>query len=464
MQPSNLIIQSAAQEEDERQKRIIKAQSRYDGNYPQPLARTELDPSAKDNTIVNFSRRTVDVSAFYLFGKGVKFGVTMAGAEARAGTKTSPEEDWLEQCWTANEKIPLLMEMAISAGISGDGYVRLLEPETKGGFPEVVSIDPQYVTAIYDQQNFRKVLQWRVQWTGIDSINYAQPTPITYRVLVTRQDGGQWLVEDQESVSESPTFTTVDSAIWPYSFCPIFHTKNTPAPNQFHGRSDLEDDVLHLNDQVNFILSNINRILRAHGHPLQYVTGQAPKDVSRSIGDMLYLPNSLAKVGSVEMISDLTSSSDQLKELMDAYHEITGIPEVTAGKMDNVGQLSGLALQILYGPLLALTEVKRTYYGTMLSAVCMGLLEMHGSKAMSIDIQWPEILPSDPAAEANAAVAKQAAGVSKDTTISELGYDAKVEAEKRADEAKQAMAAQAAAFNAGPGQQDDEEEDEDDEK
>ena len=452
---SNLIIQSATQAEQARKQRIETAQMRYDGAHPNPLAASELDPGAKDNTKVNYARRTVDVGAFYLFGKGINFGVTKQGETARAGGQTTPEEDWLELCWKANEKIPLLLEMATSAGIAGDGYIRLLEPEQAGGYPEIVSLDPQFVTAVTDSTNYRKVLQWQIQWTGIDSATYANPTPITYRVLVTKQDNGRWLIEDQESVGESRSFQTVESAIWPYDFCPIFHTKNAPSPNQFYGRSDLEDDVLHLNAAINFLLSNINRILRAHGHPTQYISGQGRAKVERGIGDVLFLPNPQAKVGSIEMISDLSSSQAQLEKLLDAYHELTGIPEVTAGKMENVGQLSGLALQILYGPLLAITEVKRTYYGTMLEAVCLGLLEMNRMKATAVTMQWPEILPTDPTAEVNTALTKQAAGVSKDTTLSEMGYDPKVESEKRTAEAKEAMNTQAQAFNAPPGPNDD---------
>ena len=364
---------------------------------------------------------------------------TAAASDDEDASDEDPADTWLEACWNANEKMPLLLETAISGGIAGDVYLRLLEPEILGGFPEIVSLDPQFVTVSYDPHNYKKVIQWRVTWTGVNETDYKTPTPVTFRCLVTRADNGTWEITDQESVGNNAVFVTVEESVWPFDFCPIFHAKNSPSPNQFHGRSDLEDDVLNLNDAINFILSNVNRILRAHGHPTTYATGVGPGEIDRGIGEVMFLPPG-AELHNVEMISDLASSHEHLKSLMEAYHELTSIPEVASGKLETVGQLSGLAIQILYNPLVAAVTVKRMFYGTMLQKVCLALLEMGGmgEGVKDVTIQWPSILPSDPAGDVTTAIAKQSVGVSQDTLLTELGYDPKNEADKSAAEAKTA--------------------------
>ncbi len=429
------IMDAMVSEQEGRHKRIRSAQDHYDGLWGAPLARTRLDPGAKDNTTVNYARKTVDTSAYYLFGREVGFeAITGSNQPSEADPEEdSDEEVWLEQCWDANDKMEFLLELATGAGVAGDGFVRVLPPIAKGGFPRLVDLDPQNVDVVWDPADYKNILQFKIQWTGIDPDS---GMPVTYRHLIDQVRDGKWETTEQSSFGDSRIWSTIEGpSIWPYSFCPIFHAKNRPAPHQYYGLSDLEDDVLRINAAINFILSNINRILRAHGHPLTVIAGQASSEISRAIADVLFLPNADAKVSNVEMISDLSSSQEQLKRLHEAYHELTSIPEVTTGKLESVGQLSGLALQILYGPLVALTTVKRTYFGTMLRKLCLALLEMGGFTTVTdVQLQWPNILPSDRGAEANTAVALHQAGVSTDTVLSELGYNPVDEANKRSAE------------------------------
>ena len=327
-------------------------------------------------------------------------------------------------------------------------YCPARAPGTGEAFPRIVCLDAQHVTASWDPADYERVLQYKVQFTGVDP---ERREAVTYRHLFDRLDGNAWQITEQEARGNSTTFkTTQGPTRWPWPFCPIFHTKNRPFPHSFYGGSDVEADVLVLNDAINFVLSNINRILRAHGHPFTYGTGTGPDTIDRAVGGILWLPNPSAKIQNVEMLSDLTSSQEQLKRLQEAYREMTSIPEIAAGKLESIGQLSGLALQILYGPLVALTNVKRMFYGSMLVQLCKALLTMGGQgDAHAVKIQWPSLLPEDRQEEANTAVSLQAAGVSRDTTISELSYDPEVERKKRAREAQDVADLALAKFDRG---------------
>jgi hypothetical protein len=119
-----------------------------------------------------------------------------------------------------------------------------------------------------------------------------------------------------------------------------------------------------------------------------------------------------------------------------AYHETTQVPEVTTGKFDNIGQLSGLALQILYGPLLQRTQVKRRTYGDMLAELNRRLLAFGGfGEKCDVTTHWPELLPTDPQGEAQTLKTHQEMGVVSTQTVQEkLGYDPETEGPKIAAE------------------------------
>lgn len=437
---SSLLVSGAEMEAQERKKRITEAWRRYGGMHPAALKATGTDPDAKDNTSVNMARRTVDIGAFYLFGKGLEFEVGEKGKER------DPRDKWLADCWQKNLKASFLLEFAISGGVAGDGFIRVHPPRLGEQFPRLTSLDAATVEVEWDPADYREARRILIEFNAVDrELKRAQ----AHRHRIERNAEGAWEIIEEVSNGDSSGWLVISSEVWPWPFCPVFHCKNRPLPHCYYGASDTEGDVLGLNDAINFVISNLNRILRVHGHPLTYLAGQQldkKTGLDRAVDGILVLPNPNAKVDNVAQVTELTPHFEQLKELRQAFHELTSIPEIASGKFENIGQLSGLALKILYGPLIQLIEMKRIFYGEMLVALCQALLLMAGfGDGLPVEIQWPEILPEDPKEAAEAAVMKQEAGVSRDTTITELGYDAEKEAEKRAEEAEQATRR----FNAG---------------
>ncbi len=96
------------------------------------------------------------------------------------------------------------------------------------------------------------------------------------------------------------------------------------------------------------------------------------------------------------------------------------------------GALSGVALNILYQPLLEKTETKRRTYGDLLVELNRRLLALGGFGEDNFTVlHWPELLPGDPKAEAETALLQQQLGVSQDTLIERLGFDPELERQKR---------------------------------
>ena len=435
---ANTVSDDAAAQQMERRRRIATAWRRYNGHFDAPLKPTKNDPQGKDNITLNLARFVVNISAFFLFGKECTFEIDKQQKGDDAQSKRSPDEQWLDDCWKANKKKILLLDAAINGGVTGDVFLRVKEPKLPGGLPRIIVLDSANLDVTWapdDVEDVRKVVN---QWNA--------PDPVSGKMFTYRQtfmpNAAQWHIEEAHSEPNSAKFSVDAEYEWPYLWCPVFHAKNLPNPNCYYGTADLEEDVLDANDDLNFTLSNTARIIRTHAHPKTWGKGFNAKQIDLSVDSLTIFDSPQAELKNLEMQTDLGSSREFSKDLKAAFHQITNVPEIAAGKLDSIGQLSGLALQLLFGPLIRLTQTKQMPYEDLLETLSGCLLQMRPasrSTEYAISITWPEILPKDAATEAAAALAKQQAGVSKATSLTEMGYDPEEEAQKTADEAKTAQ-------------------------
>lgn len=430
---------------------IAKRWNAYYGLLPKPLI---VKPGQSDDNVrINKSGRAVDEGASFLFGKDIDFAVGQPTEGEDGKPAPNPAYDWLQAAWTANKRMTLLTQLAISGAVAGDGYLKAQAANTvenPSKYPRLVLIDPATISAVWDPRDYEKVLQWVVQWNGMDP---ATRRPCSYRQLISRaEDGFSWRVLDQESPDSSRAWRTTSDVEWPYAWSPVFHCQNLPAPNQFYGVSDLEDDVIEAANAVNFIASNTRRIIRLNAHPKTWGSGFAVKQLDISPDGLIALPSKESTLQNLEMSSDLSSSIAFFQTMKDAFHEVSRTPEIATGRAENLGQLSGLALKVLYGPLLRKNGTKQRLYGDMLIELCQRLLEMGGFGAdAQVSITWPDPLPEDPMAQRQAAESDERLGVSKATILESLGYDAKKEAERKKGE-QQSMGEQLlGAFDKGQG-------------
>lgn len=409
------VAEALAQEEVDRNARFKRAWERYYGKYPKPLIvrRGQQD----DNVIVNFARLIVDKGVSFLFGKDIDFELSE--------TEQTPAEDWLGGCWQYNHKATTLHKIALNGALCGHSFIKIVPNQP---YPRLVVLDPATVTVRWDVNDIEQVDSYIIQ--------YPAQEPRTGKPIVVRQEiernGQRWHITDQISRSGAVRWETTGESEWLYSWSPIVDCQNLPAPNEFWGISDLEDDVLQLNESINFVLSNIARIIRYHAHPKTWGKGFMANQLKIGVDETIILPSPEAELHNLEMASDLNSSIALYERLREALHEVSRVPEVATGKLDSAGALSGVALQILYQPLLEKTETKRRTYGDMLVELNRRLLEMGGYGADNITvIHWPELLPSDSYQEAQTMLVHQNLGVSNDTILARLGYDPDLEKQKK---------------------------------
>jgi hypothetical protein len=125
------------------------------------------------------------------------------------------------------------------------------------------------------------------------------------------------------------------------------------------------------------------------------------------------------------------------------------VPEVATGKVESTGQLSGVALRILYGPLIEKTEKKQLRYGRMIKEVVAALLAIAGLSGLKVALNWTDPLPGDEKAKVDVAEAKKRIGFSENTLIKELGGNPEHERDQRQFDSQDAGTAMLNAFDRG---------------
>lgn len=433
---SSVYQQSNDQERQQRLLRIERAWQSYYGNFPDALrpVRNRDNSRTDDNVKVNKARTIANTSVHFLFGRDVGFDLPQDDAAADYLNGVVDDGSVITPgVWTVNRKAITLLKLGLNGAVTGHTFVKIVPGPTPltGSLPRLVILDPATVDVTWDPDDLELVSAYEISYPGIDP---GSGRPMLYRQLHQR-DGVQWRILDQQKTPDARTWTTVSEQPWPWPFAAIVDTQNLPAPNQYWGTADLETDVLDLNKQRNFLLTNALRIMRFHGHPRTWGRGFNAKDLEQSIDATLILPNKDAMLENLEMQSDGQYLDLVDRRIDEAIHELSDLPPVAVGKVENVGQLSSLALKVLYAPLIARTETKRLLYGELLVELNRRLLAMGKfGDDLRTTLQWQDVLPVDPMQEVQTALLEEQLGVSRATLIAKLGYDPDQEAQKKADE------------------------------
>lgn len=410
-----MLIDQVKAAEADRQHRMMKAQAAFDGQYDAQLKTEPGKPD--DNTDPNYAAVIVQNGVDFLFGKGVD--VEIGGDEDTEG----PAEKYLNTIWPEEERTCDLIDLATNGAIHGHAWLKIV---LTNDVPSVMVMDSMNLSAEWDSDNYKQPLRYFNQYNTV-----VNGKPKIRRERVERQGAG-WVIYYEESQPDSNVWTQfAPPVIWNYPFAPFFHCKNLPAPNEFYGKPDLTTNVLRLIHRLHRLDGLIDKIIRAHASPKPVARGMRPQELKTGTEDTLFLPDKEQELTLLEMTGDLTNALERRRMLRETLAEISHVPEIATGKTDNIGKLSGLALQILYSPLLKQTDKKRLTYGLLIVQVVKALLVIGRQKDDAVTLNWSNPLPRDTQSEVDGALSKKQLGISEDSLMRELGYDPEVEREKR---------------------------------
>ena len=385
MSPSTLdAIQYSERQQAEESRRLERyrmAWRYYNGDHDPMLPVRHGQPN--DNVTLNITRLIVDKGAAFLFGKEPTFELQEGG--------TTPEEEELERLWRRNRKNTFLTKLAVTGGIYGHMFVKIVPDGLGGGTPRLVSLDPEYVTVGYADDDLEDVYRYVITWVA----ETRDGKPIHRRERIEKDDHGQsWqLIYEVNKGKEWGPDPDKEQLTWQQPWAPLVDAQNIPLPGVYYGQSDIED--ISEQDAINYIASKVQRIIRYHQHPRTVGSGFRASDVQVGEDDMLILPTAEATIKNLEMQSDLSASLGFLDRLISWYLATARIPRLDPATV-NVGALSGFALKVLYGDLLEKTEVKRRTYGDLLVEINRRMLAIQGmGDENETTIHWPDPLPED---------------------------------------------------------------------
>lgn len=410
----------------------------YLGQHDEALKRKPTDPD--DNVRVNLARVIVDKGVSYLFGKG---GVTIS-AEGAVGDEQEEADAVVdsptEEAWAAaidNSSKQLLQKTGQNGAVTGQVFWRFVSDQP--GSVRILNVDPASMSPVWDPDDYETILEWQQTWSTLVLDAQGRPKPVVRRRRDEQQENGEWITHLEQAMGQADRWEPyAEPEPWPYQFAPILSTQNLPMANEFWGLSDIEYDVLHLNDVVNSVASNLKKIVRHHGTPTLWASGMGDgAGIKLTDEGVLLLPDSESKLGTIELLSSIGGVLEYLDKIQDALMEVARTPASGVDKLGNVGNLSGRALRIMYEPLIEKTETKHETYGEFLEEAVFRVATVSGVESPDdAQIVWPDPLPTDEMEERQVALADQQLGVSNETLLERLGYDPATEIERQGAEAE----------------------------
>lgn len=427
---------------------IQAAWTAYDGDLPKPL--TPMPGEADDNVMSNRCVAIVDRGVDFLFGKELELAVE----------DDAPDEaqSLIDTTWGRKEtRIPLLQDLAMNGAMSGRAFLRIV-PQAQPKTFRLIVVDPATVSVQTAPQDCETVLLYCTEYSADEQIN-GRTQKVTYREEISRIDpdndgddgnpfadvDATWQIQHWTRIGDSPkgVWTPAGEPItWPHPFPPLFSCKNLPRPNDFWGKPDITPDIIGLNNALNLVQSSVNRIEKIFGSPILYATGTGQSIIDLQPGKIIGLPLSESKIVAVNLPSDTTNAMNFADNLRSDIDEQSSVPGIATGRIKDMphGTMSGIAIELLFQPLIKKTDKKRCEYGELIIDVCKALLVLAGmSGDIDITLNWQSALPSDDLPAVQAAIAKLELGISKQTLQMEIGYDPTEEATLKEEEDANAL-------------------------
>lgn len=417
-----------------RQKRICEAWDAYHGDLQDPLERMPGQPN--DNVKSNRCMPVVDQGVNFLFGKELEITVGQ--------DDPGEAQDYLNTSWGRKEKrLPLLQKLAMSGAIAGTAFLRIV-PEPSGKFRLVV-VDPMTVCVQTAPQDCETVLLFCIEYAVSEYIG-GKPNQVYYREEISRIDpdndgddgdpfadqDASWKIQHWTRVGDQGYWRSSGSPIiWSYAFPPLFYCQNLPYPHDFWGLSDIPKDMIELNNALNLVQSDVNRVEKLYGAPIIYASGTGESVIDLKPGRIIGLPTPDSKIVSVAITSDTVNAMAFADNLRSDIDEQSGVPGIATGRIREMprGNLSGIAIELLFMPLLKKTDKKQCLYGELIIDVSTALLVLNGmSEDIDINLAWQNPVPHDDLQAVQAAVLLKQVGISNTTTQRNLGFDPEEEA------------------------------------
>ena len=422
-------------------------------NYYRGIQRSQLkvrQGQADDNLVLNYVGLVIERGISMLLGEGVEFD--MGGEE-----EEDPRQQYIDDVWLANKRDILLHKTAQYGGNLGTCYMKILPEGIESRTEEnklvhrLVPLDPLLMEIVTSAEDIDQVLKYVMRYNiiGPQGEEIGRKEETVQNFLAVEEEGADgpqivgfenngWTITNYQ-VGRNGNWEEMSSELWSYEFPPILHWQNLPLAGNAYGMPDIES-VIDLQDRINFIASNISKIIRYHAHPKTWARGtMVHEKLSWGADEIIKFSGENALLQNLEMQSDLSESRSYLLNLRQSLFDITRTVDVTS-LADKLGALTNFGLRALFYDSLAKLNTKRELYGEALKELNHRLLVIGDlSPVDGGKVIWPDTLPTSETEDVAGLQFDLDVGiVSKQTAARDRGYDwdteqARIEEEKVAD-------------------------------
>jgi len=397
----------------------------YRGQQKRQL--TVRPQQADDNLTENYTELVVERSISLMLGDGVEFELP-----------DESNEEYIEEVMEANRQNILLYDAAQNAAIYGTGFIKIIPDGAESKqrenvmLPRLVVLNPAWMQINTDPEDVGKVTGYEMRYR-VGDLARREVTEV-----FAQDEYGRvlsWQITSYKADASTQWKWIQDSqTVWEYEFPPVIHWKNLPWANNAYGRSEVAP-IIELQDRINFVSSNISKIIRYHAHPKTWGRGAGLGNKASWGADEIVMVNGPdAMLQNLEMQSDLVSSREFRDELKAALMEISRTVDLSSMK-DKIGSLTNFGLRVLYNDALDKTSTKRDTFGEALLELVHRLLVLDNRPGESGYIEWPDPLPVNETERLQSDGFDLDRGlVSKETISERRGYDFEEEQEKMSSE------------------------------
>ena len=381
-----------------------------------------------DNIVLNFAGLIANRVTSQMIGGGVKLDFE--------GDTETENERWISACLDANHQEILFHRAALSATEAGTGYFDLtggsVFDENGMEYPRITLLDPAFVTMQSLPEDFETVIKYTIQYKFTDFDGKEQARK---REVIKPVDSTGWEIVDFIS-DASGRWIETGRTPWAYSFAPIVHWQNLPTIDSIYGEPDINADLILLQDRVNFVASNLSKIIRLYAHPMRFAVNMQGNGERLDVGpdQFVKLNGDNADIRQLEQLGDLTGSMEYLRVLRQSMFDRARVVDIDS-MQDKLGSLTNFGLKVLYQDNLNLIATKRELFGDALEDLIIRLQQLKNMKAIPAEIVWPDFLPENDAEISAAYQSDLNMGIVSKETISGLrGYDWNAEQERIAND------------------------------
>ena len=417
---------TAAVEYNIRRQKYRTAMDYYLGKHPEQLEYDEFN----DNVTINMIKMVADRTVSFLFPK-------MPNIQLEVNSLTdTPEEDLVKRVLDANGGLTMLSKAALRGFLAGHVFLRVKPAQP---YPKIVLLDPLAVTVFWRADDVSEVLWYENRyyvgktlyiedyvhtapdvWTIYTYKSNTETASLSYSTIPTPVSSAN--VSSLYNSTYTGGYSLINTAIHGSAIPPIIDIPHLPHPDDYYGIGEANE--LTLQNSINRIASEINRITRTNSDPVDVVIGADIDEVERGAGGLMSIANSGASVQRLELKGELNAIQEMLQKRIEFFLALSRVV-LLRGEAKDLQRVTNASVRTLFLDALAKNSLLQAAYGQGLKNIVKLVLKMVGiAKDFEPKISWESPLPIDMTEIANInAIMVNLGARSKATAAAEMGDD-----------------------------------------